>query len=292
MRAIAWVYKQQNIKAKILFTGCVGDDEFGSIMAKRAADDGVTANYSIEETVPTGTCAVCLTDGGRNRSLCAYLGASQMFSDHHIRDNWDQLVKDTDIIYITGFLMKRESDGTFHVLGEHVAKSDNPNKKFCLNLSARYVSEMFGSKLDEVIKYTDIIFGNDDEALAFAEFKKWSTQNIDEIATKLAQEPKLRKQVGRLVVFTQGDRPTIVAQSDKDGKVEVTHYPVKPIPDNEMVDTNGAGDAFAGGFVSQFALGAPIKKCVKVGDLTAREVIKVDGISFDSKLDINSGDSN
>lgn len=281
MRVVAGILKKQNVRSKVLFSGCISNDDFGELMTKKANEDGVITNYSICETIPTGTCAVCLTDQGKNRSLCAFLGASQKFSDKHLRDNWEELVASTDIIYISGFLLA-VSPAIYHLLGEHVASCSDKKKRFCLNLSAPYVSSVFGDELQKVIKYVDIVFGNDDEAKAFAQFMKWNTTNVEEIASKLADYDKARKEVGRIVVTTQGERPIIVAEQI-DGEVQIKHIPCKPIPDSEMVDTNGAGDGFAAGFLSQWLLGASLEFCIEMGSYAARETIKVVGVTTDFK---------
>lgn len=278
MRVVAGILRRQNVQSRVLFSGCISNDDFGDMMKKKASEDGVITNYAICDSVPTGTCAVCLTDQGKNRSLCAFLGASQKFSEKHLQDHWEELVANTDIIYISGFLLA-VSPETYHILGQHVANSSDKKKRFCLNLSAPYVSSVFGNELQKVIKYVDIIFGNDDEALAFAEFMKWNTRNIEEIATKLTECEKARKEVGRIVVITQGERPIIVAEQ-VNSKVEIKQFPCKSIPDSEMVDTNGAGDSFAGGFLSQFLQGESLEFCVEMGSYAAREIIKMSGITL------------
>lgn len=289
MRVAAGLLRRQQIEAKVMFTGCIGNDEFGSLMSKKAQEDGVITNYSVSSTIPTGTCAVCLTDQGKNRSLCAFLGASQEFTDQHLRDNWEQLVEKTNIIYMSGFLIA-VSPVSFHLLGKHIADSGDEKRRFCLNLSAPYVSAVFGGEIDKVMKYVDILFGNDDEALAYAKHKKFDTTNIEEIATKIVLDEKVRTNVGRIVILTQGDRPIVVAQQVADGyngkKVQIAYYPCKPIPDSEMVDTNGAGDSFAGGFLSQFVQGAPVDYCVEVGSYAAREIIKLSGIAVPDFADL------
>lgn len=280
MRVAAGILRRQNVNCKVLFSGCISNDEFGQVMHKKATEDGVETCYLVDNSVPTGTCAVCLSDQGKNRSLCAFLGASQKFSDQHLRDNWEKLVANTDIIYISGFLIS-VTPPTLHLLGEHVAKSNDNKKRFCLNLSAPYVSAVFGQELKKVMKYVDILFGNDDEALAYAKLQNWNTTDIQEIASKICGEEKLRTSVGRLVVITQGDRPIIVSEQ-VDEKIKVKQYPCKPIPDSEMVDTNGAGDSFAGGFLSQFIQDAPMDFCIDMASYAAREIIKMSGIAMPS----------
>lgn len=279
MRVAAGLLKRQGVDARVMFTGCVGNDEFGSLMGEKAKNDGVIASYAISSSEPTGTCAVCLTDNGKNRSLCAFLGASQKFTDEHLLQNWDQLVAKTDIIYVSGFLIA-VSPRSFSLLGQHIANCDDDKRRFCLNLSAPYVSAVFGEQLEQVMKYVDMLFGNDDEALAYAKHKKWTTTSIEEIATRLALEEKERKRVRRLVVITRGGEPIIVAQQVDDENVDIKQFPCKPIPKLEMVDTNGAGDSFVGGFLSQFVQGAPLERCIEVGDYAAREIIKVSGINL------------
>jgi len=277
MRVAAGIFRRQNYDCNVMFTGCIGQDEFGSLMRKKANEDGVITNYAVSQTEPTGTCAVCLTENGKNRSLCAFLGASQKFTDEHLKNNWKELVEDTDIIYISGFLMG-VSPSTFQLLGEHMANCDNPKRKYCLNLSAPYVSLAFGEHLLKIMKYVDIVFGNDDEALAYAKLKGWETKDIVEIAQKIASDEKVRSTVGRIVVITRGGDPIVLVERTHDGKLDVNQFPCESIPSSEMVDTNGAGDSFAGGFLSQYLQGAPLEHCVKVGDYAAREIIKLSGI--------------
>lgn len=285
VRILAGLLRRQNVPARVMFTGCIGKDDFGSLMEKKANEDGVETHYSLSDTEPTGTCAVCLTEQGKNRSLCAFLGASQKFSDKHLIDNWDTLVKDTDIIYISGFLIA-VSPKTYHLLGEHIAKSGDKNRRFCLNLSAPYVSTVFGQELVKVMKYVDIVFGNDDEAQAYAQHRQWNTASVEDIAKMIVSDEKVRLDVRRLVIITQGEKPVIVAQQTNGDNVEIKHFECKPISKEEMVDSNGAGDSFAGGFLSQFMQGAKLEDCIEVGSYAAREVIKLSGIAVPKFDDI------
>ena len=76
----------------------------------------------------------------------------------------------------------------------------------------------------------------------------------------------------RKVIITQGKDSTVVAEGDS-----VIEYPVTPIDANLIVDTNGAGDAFVGGFLGMLALEQPLEKCVNVGHYAAGEIIKASG---------------
>jgi adenosine kinase len=76
-------------------------------------------------------------------------------------------------------------------------------------------------------------------------------------------------------VFTQGAESTIVAV---DGVVE--KYPVERLAKELLVDTNGAGDAFVGGFLSQLAQGKGIAECVRAGHWASRQIIQRSGCTF------------
>merc|ERR1712037_582316 len=88
--------------------------------------------------------------------------------------------------------------------------------------------------------------GNETEAAAYAESFELNTTDVGEIAMKIAQLPKENGSRSRLVVITQGSDPVIAVEHGK-----LHSFPVAPIPKEEIVDTNGAGDAFVGGFLAQ-----------------------------------------
>jgi len=134
--------------------------------------------------------------------------------------------------------------------------------------------------MDSTSPYWDYLFGNESEGLAYAESHGLETKSIPEIAKHIALLPKVNSARPRVVVLTQGADPTIVAIA-KDGKVEVSEYPTAKIPDDEIVDSNGAGDAFAGGFMGQLILGGDIKKCVKAGQWLAGLCLRSNGPAYD-----------
>lgn len=78
----------------------------------------------------------------------------------------------------------------------------------------------------------------------------------------------------------QGADATVVAQS---GAVQL--FPVPPIPKERIVDTNGAGDAFVGGFLAQLARGLPLAECVRAGHWAAGVVIQRSGCTFPEKCE-------
>ena len=88
------------------------------------------------------------------------------------------------------------------------------------------------------------------QAASYAEVNNLNTTDVAKIATKIAMLPKENGSRSRLVIITQGSDPVIAVEH---GKVKT--YPVTPLEKSEIVDTNGAGDAFVGGFLAQWILG-------------------------------------
>ena len=119
--------------------------------------------------------------------------------------------------------------------------------------------------------FVDILFANETEAAALGEARGWGS-DVATVALKCCDLPKASGRRARCVVFTQGADSTIVACEGA-----VTTYPVTPLAKELLVDTNGAGDAFVGGFLSQLALGSPEELCVRIGHFCAGTIIQQSG---------------
>ena len=104
------------------------------------------------------------------------------------------------------------------------------------------------------------------------------TTNVAEIAQHLAN---LEYKRPRTVVITQGADDVVVAFSDS--PAEFRQFPVHTLSESQIVDTNGAGDAFVGAFLAYKVLGKPLKLCVEAGIYAATEVIKLSGCTFPNK---------
>jgi len=122
----------------------------------------------------------------------------------------------------------------------------------------------FGVQLQQVLPYCDIIIGNESEAEAWAGANGVADQkDIATVAKTIAALPKANASRPRVVVITQGAESTILANSAEPERTKT--YPVNKLKDDEIVDTNGAGDAFAGGFLGAFVSGKSLDECVEVG---------------------------
>ncbi|XP_004846377.1 adenosine kinase isoform X3 [Heterocephalus glaber] len=120
------------------------------------------------------------------------------------------------------------------------------------------------------------------EAATFAREQGFETEDIKEIARKTQALPKINSKRQRLVVFTQGRDDTIVATES-----EVTAFPVLDQDQKEIIDTNGAGDAFVGGFLSQLVFDKPLTECIRAGHYAASVIIRRSGCTFPEKPDFH-----
>ncbi|EAY86759.1 hypothetical protein OsI_08139 [Oryza sativa Indica Group] len=237
------------------YMGCIGKDKFGEEMKKNAQAAGVTAHYYEDEAAPTGTCAVCVVGG--ERSLVANLSAANCYKSEHLKkpENW-ALVEKAKYIYIAGFFLTVSPD-SIQLVAEHAAAN---NKVFLMNLSAPFICEFFRDAPGEVL----------------------ATENVEEIALKISQLPLASGKQKRIAVITQGADPVVVAE---DGQVKT--FPVILLPKEKLVDTNGAGDAFVGGFLSQLVQQKSIEDSVKAGCYAANVIIQRSGCTYPEKPDFN-----
>lgn len=135
---------------------------------------------------------------------------------------------------------------------------------FVLNLSAPFICQFFGAQIQKILPYTDYLIGNEAEAEAWASANGLSDpKDLPAVAKALAQQPKSNPTRDRVVVITHGAEETIVVTSSSPQHPK--KYPVNPLKDEEIVDTNGAGDAFAGGLVGALAAGKSLDEAVEIG---------------------------
>ena len=109
--------------------------------------------------------------------------------------------------------------------------------------------------------------------------------NLKEVALKVAASEKKNTGRPRTVVFTHGSKSTIVAY---DGKV--FEYAVKPLAKEELVDTNGAGDAFVGGFLASLLAGKDMDQNIEAGHWAARFIIQQSGCQLSTPCTFNFED--
>lgn len=130
---------------------------------------------------------------------------------------------------------------------------------FAVNLSAPFIPQFFKDQVDQILPYSEIVFGNEAEAEAYAESHNLGTKDLEKIAQAIADSPSEISRP-RTVIITHGAEPTILAVA---GGSSPKTFPTPKIED--IVDTNGAGDAFAGGVLGALIAGKGIEESINVG---------------------------
>jgi adenosine kinase len=272
-RAAQWLLPPRST----VYMGCVGSDEHGRLLKEIAERDGLRVEYMVEGSgARTGVCACLIT--GRNRSLVAKLGAANSYRlEHLLEESLTKCVHQARIIYITGFFLTVSPETI-----QHLAQIAHEHRKtLAMNLSAPFLARFFRQPMLDALPYVDLLFGNEAEALAFAEANELGTRDIGSIALALAAWPTAPQTRPRTVVITQGPGDTLIAKQSTLRAIPTPH-----IDPGEIVDTNGAGDAFVGGFLSQAVQGKGLDDCVHMGHRLAGYIIRQSGVVFGSTEDL------
>lgn len=267
-RVAQWIAQAPSLSF-VSYVGCIADDKYGKILTDAAEKDGVRMLVEKTTGAPTGTCAVCVT--GKERSLVANLAAANLITAAHVDSaNVKEAQQSSSLFYLTGFTLTINVEYVLTV----AKRCREVGGLFMMNLSAPFIIQFFGEQLDKVLPFVDVVFSNDDEAKVFATTKGWNTEDVAEIAKKTAALP-YNGTGERLVVFTQGPKPTVYATASTCGSVEVA-----PVDADKIIDTNGAGDAFVGGYLAGAAMGRSIEDCIRLGNYAAGVVIQHDGCTY------------
>lgn len=262
----------------VVYFGSVGKDVYADKLNDANKQYGLRTEYQVQEDIATGKCAALIN--GPHRSLVTDLAAANHFKVDHLEkpENW-AIVEKAKFFYIGGFHLT-VSPPAIEKLGKHAA--DN-NKVFALNFSAPFIPQFFKDPLASALPYVDFVIANESEAAAYAETQGLSVDTTDvvAIAKEIAKLPKANNKRPRTVVFTQGTAPTVtVAYNESTKDFEVKQYEVRKLAEDKVTDTNGAGDAFASGFIAALVEGKSIPQAVDVGQWAAALSIQEIGPSF------------
>merc|ERR1712176_558237 len=274
IRVAQWMLQTKGATA---YMGCIGNDKNGETMKQCCEKDGVTTSYMVDESTPTGSCA-CLIEG-IERSLCTNLCAANNFKVDHVKKPENmKIVQEAKIIYSAGFFITVSTD-SMKLAQAEAAKS---GAKYCLNLSAPFLMQVppFKAFILESLPMVDYLFCNETEAATFAETEGWGTTDLKFVATRLSLIPSAKSGPKRTVVITQGCDSTIVAVNG-----HITEYPILALPKEKLVDTNGAGDAYVGGFLAALSKGLPVADCCRAGSYSASVIVQLSGCTYPASPD-------
>lgn len=267
IRVAQWLLQTSNATT---FFGGVGNDVFKDLLKESAQEVGVNVQYEVHNEKATGKCGALIT--GEDRSLITDLGAAELFTADFLKNpEYWKYVETADFYYIGGFIVPVSSEAVLEV-AKYAAKC---GKTVIMNLHATFLCKYFADPNLDLMKYVDVLFGNGDEAAEFSKHQGFNADNISEMARCTANLPKYNQKRPRTVVFTQGKDPTVLAHQG-----EITQIDVVPVGKELIKDTNGCGDAFVGGYLSQLVQNKPITDCVRCGSYAAKSVIQYFGCNF------------
>jgi sugar/nucleoside kinase (ribokinase family) len=231
------------------YMGRVFDDQLGAVFAHDLRAQGVTFhNKPATEGPATGRCLIVVTpDAHRTMNTC--LGASAFFGPVDVDA---ELVRGAQVTFLEGYLFDRpESKEAYWTASGYAHEA---GRKVSLTLSDLFCVERHHDDfLPLVRERVDILFANEAEACAL-----WG---CDDVAT--AAE-RARAEVA-ITCITMSEKGSVVVAGD-----ETHEIPAHPV---EVVDTTGAGDLYAAGFLYGYTAGRPLPECASLGSLAAAEVI-------------------
>ena len=171
-----------------------------------------------------------------------------------------------------------------------VAKFANENDvPLGFNLSACFLLQFELNNVLPALECADYVFANEDEAAEFAKTQGMEGADLKDVAIAIAKYKKTNTKRPRVAIVTYGAKPVIVAiNTPGSDDVDVTEYPVVALEKEQIVDTNGAGDAFVGGFLAQLYQDKDIKTCVAAGIYLSREVVQRSGCTFPETMDFTA----
>ncbi len=237
--------------SRTAFIGQVADDQLGQVFGHDLRAAGVEFGTAVRAGQPTtARCLIFVTPDGQ-RTMNTFLGASQFLPEAAIdRD----LIAGGAILYLEGYLWDPEEPRQAMRAAIEVARA--AGRKVAFTLSDVFCISRHGEDFRKLIGggLIDILFANENELLALAEGDSFEAA-VDRIA---AQVPVL--------VVTRSEKGAIAIAGG-----ERVAVPAEPI--EKVVDTTGAGDLFAAGFLHGQAQGWSVEKSLKLGAACAAEII-------------------
>jgi sugar/nucleoside kinase (ribokinase family) len=240
-----------SLGARAAFIGKVKDDLLGRAFAHDIRASGVAFDTPPAfEGASTARCYVLVTPDGE-RTMNTYLGAAQ---DLHPADIDAELVAGSAITYLEGYLWDPKNAKDAFLKAAAIAH--NAKRVVALTLSDAFCVDRWRDEFLQLMRSrtVDLVFANEAELHSL-----YQTGDFDSAITALRADVDV-------AVVTRSEKGCVVVS--RDATEAVPAYPVE-----RVVDTTGAGDLFAAGFLTGLARGADDRTCGRLGALAAAEVI-------------------
>ena len=252
---------------KSAFMGMIGNDTYGTHYNNLLSDSNVASFLSKCES-HTGLSIICITPD-YERTMITYLGAATEFSENDINK---KAIMESKILHVEGFFIELEKNANSVLTAMKIAKENNV--KISMDLSDSGLIQRKNGLLKQIMTdYVDIVFVNEHEALAF------TGQKEKEALHALSNYCDIS-------IVKLGSKGSLIKYVDKiNNKYAVHDIPIHKV---EVVNTNGAGDAYAAGILYSIANNIPLDKAGKLASYISGKVVGIDAATIDtiSKDDI------
>jgi adenosine kinase len=241
-----------NLGARAAYVGKVRDDQIGRMYVHDIRAAGVAFETRAAADGPATGCSYILVTPDGERTMNTYLGAAQELMPGDIDEGQ---IAASRVIYLEGYLWDPKSAKDAFVKASTIAHG--AGRQVALTLSDSFCVDRYrGEFLDLMRSGTvDLVFANEAELRSL-----YQTSDFDTALKQLRVDAKLG-------VVTRSEKGCVVAS--KDGVIAVPAFPIR-----EVVDTTGAGDLFAAGFLFGLVRGAGYENAGRLGALAAAEVIQ------------------
>lgn len=240
-----------------VFIGKVADDEIGSAFINGLNKEGVKFGSSqFSDTEKTGRCIVMVSKDAQ-RTMSTYLGISQKLNDKDINED---LIKKSNILYLEGYLW--DLDDAQSAIKKSISIAKENETKIAFSVSDVFCVERFRDSFIEIIKNDcDIVFANEEEIKALT-----GETDVNEVSNSLIEKNKI-------LAVTRGDKGVLIMSQN-------SKYELESEKIDNLVDTTGAGDIFAAGFLEYLIKNREIEECGKRGIELASKIIQQYGARF------------
>jgi len=231
------------------YIGKVHDDQLGMVFTHDIRAAGVSFETpKSSDGAPTATSMILVTPDAQ-RTMNTFLGACVELTPEDVHS---AVIADAEVLYVEGYLWDSPSMKAAVLKAFELAHS--AGRLVSLSLSDSFCVDRFRDEfVDLVENQVDILFANEAEIKSL-----YQVDTFEEAAARLKPHVKI-------AALTRSEKGSLVLS--KNETVEVAAFPV------EVVDTTGAGDLYAAGFLFGYTNGRSLEECAKLGGLAAAEVI-------------------
>ena len=250
-----------SLGGKGAFIGKVKDDTLGEVFAHDIRAIGVTyTTPAASEGPATARCLVVVTPDAQ-RTMSTFLGANVLFCENDVDE---ETVAASHVVYLEGYLY--DSDPAMAAFIKAATIAHRENREVSLSLSDTFCVDRHRDAFKDLVEnHIDILFANEAEITAL-----YQVNSLGEAMQALRGKCKI-------AVLTCSSNGAVVLNEN-----EVTRIPAKRI--EQVVDTTGAGDLFASGFLYGYTHGYSLEDAGQIGAIAAAEVISHDGARPKAKL--------